>query len=488
MSDKIKHFYEFEEFRLNPENQSLWRSDRLVAIPPKALETLILLVERRGEIVSRDELLQEVWKETFVEEGNINYTISLLRKTLENKNLIQTVPRRGYRFTASVREISQNGKSLTESPEPQSNSITEKSPARWIMISIFLVSLLFLTSFAYWQRAGDKPGKLPGTSSAQNAEAMQAYTRGKMILEKKMVENRVEKAIDEFQKAATLDPTFALAYAGLAEGYSAAAVKTPHPKSADYFAKAKTAAEKSLALDGNLAEGLLIRGWLKRIADWDWAGAETDLRRSIELNPKSAAAHQRLAVLLVTTGRQAEALSEIDVAYKLDPIADYIVGARFSILEASREYDRALQESEQFFRENKANNSTARAYGTILYHTENFPKVIELGEEATAKETAPNAFAWFSLLAASYHKTGQFEKADETLRRLEEMSQTETKALYSLAMNFAELGRADEAFMTLQKCFEKREERMVWLAVEPRFANLRNDLRFQELLQKMNFK
>lgn len=94
MSDKIKHFYEFADFRLNAGNPSLWREDKLVSISPKALETLILLVEKKGEIVSRDELLEKVWKETFVEEGNINYTISLLRKTLENKDLIQLLQNR----------------------------------------------------------------------------------------------------------------------------------------------------------------------------------------------------------------------------------------------------------------------------------------------------------------------------------------------------------------------------------------------------------
>ena len=84
MSDKIKHFYEFEDFRLDANNPSLWRGDGLISMSPKALETLILLVKKKGEIVSREELIETVWKDTFVEEGNINYTISLLRKIFEN--------------------------------------------------------------------------------------------------------------------------------------------------------------------------------------------------------------------------------------------------------------------------------------------------------------------------------------------------------------------------------------------------------------------
>src|SRR5687767_910535 len=101
MSSNIKHFYEFDEFRLDAENPSLWRGGELVTIFPKSLEVLILLVRNHGEIVSREKLLDTVWNDTFVEESNITYTVSQLRKTLgqnENGGFIQTVPKRGYRF------------------------------------------------------------------------------------------------------------------------------------------------------------------------------------------------------------------------------------------------------------------------------------------------------------------------------------------------------------------------------------------------------
>ncbi len=333
MSDKNKHFYEFADFRLDPENPSLWRDDELVSISPKALETLIILVEKKGEIVSREELLEKVWRDTFVEEGNINYTISLLRKTLGKKEFIQTVARHGYRFIATVNEISQPAKLSAEISGAHSKPIPEKHRPRWILVSVFLVSLLFLTSFALFWR-GDKNPKSSKISQSENAEAMQAYTRGKMILEKRSAENREEKAIDEFQKAITLDPTFALAYAGLAEGFASTAGKISTSKRREIYAKAKTAAEKALALDATLAAGFVIRGFIKRNAEWDFAGAETDLRRAIELDPNSARAHQRLAQTLSMIGKHDEALAEINFAYQLDPVSDVILGSRFPILEA----------------------------------------------------------------------------------------------------------------------------------------------------------
>src|SRR5918998_4957091 len=110
MASRNGPVYQFKEFRLETESPSLWLEDRLVPLPPKALEMLILLVSRRATVVSREELLEEVWRDTFVEEGNINYTVSLLRKTLgehdrERTQFIQTVPKRGYRFVADVREL-----------------------------------------------------------------------------------------------------------------------------------------------------------------------------------------------------------------------------------------------------------------------------------------------------------------------------------------------------------------------------------------------
>lgn len=478
MSNKIRSLYEFEGFRLDTENPSLWRGNELVSIPPKALETLILLVRKQGEIVSRNQLLETIWHETFVEESNINYTISLIRKTLGEKDLIQTVPRRGYRFVGEIKDLSEK-QEVSEALTIPSNVSRKSGP--WVLISIFLFSLLFLTSLAFWWRSDEK------TLSQQNenAEAMQSYTRGKAILDDRDVQNREEKAIAEFQKAVTIDPASAIAHAGLAEGFSALAVRISGDKGRENYAKAKVAAEKSISLDTNLAEAFEIRGWLKRNADWDFQGAETDLRRAIELKPDFALAHYRLSQTLVSLGKLDEALTEINKAYELNPVSEIISQGRFSIYESRSEHEKALKLAEDFLRENPTNPGAKRAVGTFLYHQNEFDKVIEMGEEVLAKTPERRPFAWLSLLSAAYFQKGNVEKSDEVLKDLIKQSQTETKALYSLAMNYAELNRIDEALSALEKCFAEHEERMVWLKVEPRFANLRKETRFVELARKL---
>jgi DNA-binding winged helix-turn-helix (wHTH) protein/tetratricopeptide (TPR) repeat protein len=97
-------FFEFGEYRFDSEKRLLWREGELVALPPKAAEVLSLLIENRGNLVERSEILEKVWSDTFVEEANVNYAISVLRKTLGGDGIIQTIPRRGYRFAAEVNE------------------------------------------------------------------------------------------------------------------------------------------------------------------------------------------------------------------------------------------------------------------------------------------------------------------------------------------------------------------------------------------------
>jgi len=122
---------------------------------------------------------------------------------------------------------------------------------------------------------------------------------------------------------------------------------------------------------------------------------------------------------------------------------------------------------------------------TFSFHQGEYSQTIEICEQELPKKNSQK-FVWLSLLTTAYHRSGQAEKQDEKLKQLEELSQTDTKALFSLAENYTELGRSDEAVAVLEKCFELREERMMWLKVEPRFANPQCNARFQEILQKMN--
>lgn len=109
MSNNIKHLYEFDDFRVDPNQKCLWHGEKLVSVTPKAFDTLVVLLENKGRVVDKDTLLNQVWANTFVEEATLAQNISTLRKTLSlqpnGKQFIETIPRRGYRFVGEVREV-----------------------------------------------------------------------------------------------------------------------------------------------------------------------------------------------------------------------------------------------------------------------------------------------------------------------------------------------------------------------------------------------
>jgi DNA-binding winged helix-turn-helix (wHTH) protein/TolB-like protein/Tfp pilus assembly protein PilF len=164
MSKKIRHFYKFGEFTFSPKEKCLRCNGENLQISPKALEVLDLLLERNTEIVLREELVAQVWKDTFVEEANLTVAISILRKTFEEntsspKQFIQTVPKKGYRFIAEIKEIT-DGENETPPIEPviSPNRADKKNKIRWHFIAIILLGVLFLASFSMWLQYYNETG------------------------------------------------------------------------------------------------------------------------------------------------------------------------------------------------------------------------------------------------------------------------------------------------------------------------------------------
>src|SRR5438874_8426237 len=103
MSKENRHFYEFGPFRIDTRNRQLLRENEVVPLKAKAVETLLMLIENRGDVIEKDKLMQRLWPDSFVEESNLTQNIYTLRKALSG-DYIETIPRRGYRFVAEVKE------------------------------------------------------------------------------------------------------------------------------------------------------------------------------------------------------------------------------------------------------------------------------------------------------------------------------------------------------------------------------------------------
>ena len=154
--------------------------------------------------------------------------------------------------------------------------------------------------------------------ATENPEAYRLFLNGEFYGKKGRIEDG-RKALDYYNQAIALDPNFALAYVGVAEEYEDFAVDSlSDPK--DALARAKAALRKALELDDTVAWAHTMLGIIKG-EEWDWAGAEIEFKRALELNPNLARAHGRYASYLTLMGRHTEALTEIKRAQELDPLS-----------------------------------------------------------------------------------------------------------------------------------------------------------------------
>jgi len=175
MGRQTKRFYEFGSFRLDPQRFRLLREGDLVPLSRKDIETLIVLVQKRGEVLTREELLQAVWNDAFVEDASLTVAISHLRKALNQKSddegFIETIPRKGYCFIADVREVSESSPSLIVEKHTRSTTVIEEEfvagdstssvpdvRTRTQMLPIMLAAVLSLVvtgSFYFWSRGAN---------------------------------------------------------------------------------------------------------------------------------------------------------------------------------------------------------------------------------------------------------------------------------------------------------------------------------------------
>jgi tetratricopeptide (TPR) repeat protein len=328
-------------------------------------------------------------------------------------------------------------------------------------------------------RLNPKEAELLTKHDTQDRAAFHDYWRGRLFLEKR----NPEKAIAEFQQAINLDPNYALAYTGLADAYMWQASFTSDAD-AELYRKAKASTNKALELNPNLADAHSALGRIKYSHDWDWAGAEKSFQRAIELNPNSVNAHQFYARLLTTLGRYDEGITEINKARELDPRSADLGVPLYGILEKQREYDAALKVLQSTLEMDNDSQFARRGTAKLYLLKGDYAKVIELGDKLFANPRETD-FAWASMLATAYHKSGDISKAVETRNHLKQLAKKDPKSLYFLALHYSELGRTDEAFAALQTCLELREDRMLWTKDEPRFSAIEDDPRFQEILQKL---
>ncbi|MFN2533447.1 MAG: tetratricopeptide repeat protein [Pyrinomonadaceae bacterium] len=315
-----------------------------------------------------------------------------------------------------------------------------------------------------------------------NVEAYQLYLKG--IYEwKKHTLADLQKGIEYFNQAIELDPNYALAYQGLSGSYGVLGNAYLPPN--ENFPKAKAYAAKALAIDDTLSEAHTAMGADRLLYDWDWAETEKEFKRAQTLNPNYADAHQLYAAYLEAMGRFDEGLAEANRAQELDPLSVMFSMEVGSTLYYARQYPEAIAQLEKTInlepRYVEAYFYLAQAYEQKKMYTQ---AIATIQKGMTKAERHPQLIA---ALGHAYALSGERDKAQHALAELRQMSKQRYVSPYLFAVVYASLGDKEQAFAWLDKAYQDRSFFLIWLRVEPLFDSLRDDARFQDLLQRVGF-
>jgi len=309
-----------------------------------------------------------------------------------------------------------------------------------------------------------------------NPQAHELYLLGRLHLSKNNRDDWAE-AIKNFEQAKNVVPDYAEAYAGLSDALLQQAIFGVKPFK-EVVPPARDAALKAIGLNEGLAEAHTSLANIKYYYDWDWAGAEKELNRALELNPGNLNVRIAYGHFLHLLGRRDEAVREGRLAVELDPLSAEAYTSLGRFLYRARRYEEALpvlQRAVQLEpRSAGANNRLAGVYTALDRYAE------ALAVYEKAKEVAPSATGYRDVIAYVYARMG---------RRQEARQMVSGQAVFpvDVANVYAALGDKDEAFRILEKAVEERNALIVTVKEEPPLESLHSDPRWQKLLSKMNF-
>ena len=320
-------------------------------------------------------------------------------------------------------------------------------------------------------------------SPAVSPEAYRLYLQARYHSNKRTLPG-FEKSIQLFQQALAQDPNYASAYAGLAEAYGLIPFYEG-ASSKESFPKAKAAALKAVDLDGSLAEAHAALGFVLFYGDWDWAAAEKELKRAIELNPSYATSHHWYAEYLSAMGRHDQAIAEIKRAEELDPLSPLLFSIGEEVCTNARRYDEVIEEAKKALEldsnyglahENLAGGLLGK--GMYKEASEEYFKTNQSWGTSNSQE-----------LALGYAFQGKRAKALEILSQLRKSpGQPGLNSIFEARLCLgAALCNKQEVLDWLEKAYAEREVYAPFWNIHPAFDPLRSEPRFQNILRRMNF-
>jgi DNA-binding winged helix-turn-helix (wHTH) protein/TolB-like protein/Tfp pilus assembly protein PilF len=315
----------------------------------------------------------------------------------------------------------------------------------------------------------------------QNADAYRAYLKGRFNWNQR-TEAGLKAALTEFERAVSLDPRFAPAYSGLADALTTLGFLS-YLSPAESFAVAERHARRAIDIDPSLAEAHASLAYVRFYYHWDWPGAEAAFKRSMELNPGYAVAHQWYSIFLLATGRPAEGFKEILRAQERDPLSLAIntdVGFHHYY---NRRYESAVKQLGAVL-EMKTDFPPAHLWlGRTYQELKKYPEALQ-----EYRQVSDKIGDWPVAVAARGYVngiSGRTAEAREDLANLANQAEVRFVTAYGVALIHAALGEKDLAFTWLEKAFAERSHWLVWLRLDPRWDAIRADARFEQVLSRV---
>jgi DNA-binding winged helix-turn-helix (wHTH) protein/tetratricopeptide (TPR) repeat protein len=468
----------------------LSRAGEPLALGPRVVATLAALVERAGEVTTKDEILDVVWSGDDVGESNVPQSVYTLRKVLREHGLgeaIATVQRRGYRFTAPVEQLTQTSSAPVTSQHvsagtnvlpkavvadvalPQAGAgagtASRWAASRWLAAALS-VALVFLAA-------------VPATRAVPHAPPLSAHGAELYHLGRYYWNLRtpagLAKSRSLFAAVIGSDPRSPLGYTGLADTELMTAnyrhqVAHDHVGTARSFARARAEIEKALALDRNSAAAHTSAGMLHAMADHDKRAAEAEFRRAIALDPSYAVAHHWFGTTLFGQGRLAEASRELRTAATLEPVA---AATDFWLAETAyyeHHYADAIAYSRRALDLDPRRLDALRRLGLAYELAGDLPRAIAAFKQLRESGFQPDDAS--ALLAEAYARSGRPEAARAALRRASRADEGNT-ALAMLALG--ERARGLSLIAVMQKKYGAPT------LLDPRFEPYRAAIRLDPL-------
>jgi len=350
---------------------------------------------------------------------------------------------------------------------------------------ILIAALAFYHSGAPpWVHASGTTNRAArGSIGSSNSEAEDLYLKGRYFWNKRTPDD-LNRAVDYFTQAIVRDPGYARAYAGLADCYNLLREYSAMPDR-EAYPRALAAASKAVELDDNLAEAHTSLAFVTFFWNWDAVGAEREFKHALALNAADARAHHWYASFLLTSRRVPEALAQIETARRLDPSSVSILADKGLMLSAAGQTDDAVTLLKQIEDAEPSFASSHKYLSEIYFNRQDYNDYLSEWEKTALLTRDQQELALVRAAKDGFTRAGRVEMLENALRIQKQFYEKGSMPAYALAVTYARLDKKEEAFQYLKMAYDKRENYLLYLAMDTAFQNLRNEPEYRALIGRI---